>query len=160
VTQHAASHLHRDHQRHRHDEDNRRGAGSTQWHNQHDQKASSPGRSPTTIRGTTDPDPGRKRALGDHLGTTRPARGQTTRTSIGRAHGTDTTSDQDRRLLPRPGGQVRSPRPMSMTSIVRGHGDEQDVLLGEELHPGAAVTSITTSTTTDDREHPRTRAGG
>jgi hypothetical protein len=45
-----------------------------------------------------------ERAVGDHLGTTRPARGQTTRTSTGRAHGTGTTTDQDKRLLPRPGG--------------------------------------------------------
>ena len=48
---------------------------------------------------------GTKSAVGDHLGTTRLARGQTTCTSTGRAHGADTIIDLHRWLLPRPGGQ-------------------------------------------------------
>lgn len=44
---------------------------------------------------------GTKSAVGDHLGTTRLARGQTTCTSTGRAHGADTIIDLHRWLLPR-----------------------------------------------------------
>jgi hypothetical protein len=51
----------------------------------------------------------RRFLLGDHLGTTRPARGRTTRTSTTRPHGVCTQTDQYRCLLPRPGGQVGSP---------------------------------------------------
>jgi hypothetical protein len=47
----------------------------------------------------------RRFLLGDHLGTTRPARGRTTRTSSTRPHGICTQSDQYRCLLLRPGGQ-------------------------------------------------------
>ncbi len=61
---------------------------------------------------------GTKSAVGDHLGTTRPARGQTPRTSTGRAHGAGTTVDQRRCLLPRPGGQgVAGSNPVVPTGV-------------------------------------------
>jgi hypothetical protein len=56
--------------------------------------------------------------FGDHLGTTRPARGQTTCTSATRALGVCTRSDQQRCLLIRPGGQgVAGSNPVVPTAV-------------------------------------------
>jgi hypothetical protein len=76
-----------------------------------------------------------ERPVGDHLGTTRPARRRTIRTSAPRPHGA-CTQLTCREAYSHVLGVKCAPRPMSMTSIVRVHGDEQDVLLGEELHHG------------------------
>jgi hypothetical protein len=74
-----------------------------------------------------------KSAVGDHLGTTRPACGQTTRTSTGRAHGADTATDQYRRVLPRPRGQVRRAEPAptkgEITQICEGTHQIQRIVI-------------------------------